>query len=75
MALLSRYRTNVRLLAGGTDLFLRLERRAVEPGGVVELMNSRSKLSSWRGAVQNAGRISGAVAGEIKIWRPRRDLN
>lgn len=41
-ALLRRYGTKARLLAGGTDLFIRLERRAVEPGVVVDLKQIRA---------------------------------
>ena len=41
-ALLRRYGTKARLLAGGTDLFLRMERRVVEPGVVVDLKKVRA---------------------------------
>ena len=41
-ALLHRYGTKAKLLAGGTDLFIRLERRAVEPGVVVDLKKIRA---------------------------------
>jgi carbon-monoxide dehydrogenase medium subunit len=41
-ALLRRYGTKAKLLAGGTDLFLRMERRAVEPGVVVDLKKVRA---------------------------------
>ena len=41
-ALLRRYGTNAKLLAGGTDLFIRLERRVVEPGVVVDLKKIRA---------------------------------
>jgi carbon-monoxide dehydrogenase medium subunit len=41
-ALLRRYGTKAKLLAGGTDLFLRMERRAVEPGVVVDVKKVRA---------------------------------
>jgi len=41
-ALLRRYGTKAKVLAGGTDLFIRLERRAVEPGVVVDLKKIRA---------------------------------
>jgi len=41
-ALLRRYGTKAKLLAGGTDLFIRLERRAIEPGVVVDLKKIRA---------------------------------
>ena len=41
-ALLNRYGTKARLLAGGTDLFLRMERRVVEPGVLVDLKKVRA---------------------------------
>jgi carbon-monoxide dehydrogenase medium subunit len=41
-ALLRRYGTKARLLAGGTDLFIRLERRVVEPVVVVDLKKVRA---------------------------------
>ena len=41
-ALLGRYETKARLLAGGTDLFLRMERRVVEPGVLVDLKKVRA---------------------------------
>lgn len=41
-SLLRRYGTKSRLLAGGTDLLLRLERRAVEPGVVIDLKKIRA---------------------------------
>ena len=41
-ALLGRYGTKAKLLAGGTDLFIRMERRAVEPGVVVDLKRIRA---------------------------------
>jgi len=41
-ALLRRYGTKARLLAGGTDLFIRLERRVVEPGILVDLKKIRA---------------------------------
>jgi carbon-monoxide dehydrogenase medium subunit len=41
-ALLRRYGTKAKLLAGGTDLFLRMERRVVEPGVLVDLKKVRA---------------------------------
>jgi carbon-monoxide dehydrogenase medium subunit len=41
-ALLRRYGTKAKLLAGGTDLFIRLERRVVEPSVVVDLKKIRA---------------------------------
>lgn len=41
-SLLRRYGNKVKLLAGGTDLCLRLERRLVEPGVVVDLKKIRA---------------------------------
>jgi hypothetical protein len=41
-ALLRRYGTKARLLAGGTDHFIRLERRVVEPGILVDLKKIRA---------------------------------
>jgi aerobic carbon-monoxide dehydrogenase medium subunit len=41
-ALLRRYGTKAKLLAGGTDLFIRMERRAVEPGVIVDLKKIRA---------------------------------
>ncbi len=41
-ALLRRYGTKAKLLAGGTDLFLRMERRAVEPGVVIDVKKVRA---------------------------------
>lgn len=41
-ALLRRYGTKAKLLAGGTDLFIRLERRVVEPAVVVDLKKIRA---------------------------------
>ena len=37
VSLLRRYGKKAALLAGGTDLMLRVERRAVTPGAVVDL--------------------------------------
>ena len=48
-ALLRRYGTQARLLAGGTDLLLRVERRLVEPGVVVDL----KKIRALRGIKAN----------------------
>jgi len=49
-ALLRRYGTKAKLLAGGTDLFIRLERRAVEPGVVVDLKKIRALQGIKAGA-------------------------
>src|SRR3989337_2307804 len=48
--LLRRYGTKAKLLAGGTDLFIRLERRAVEPGVVVDLKKIRALQGIKAGA-------------------------
>lgn len=40
-SLLRRYRTKAKLLAGGTDLLLRLERRLIEPSAVIDLKKIR----------------------------------
>ena len=49
-ALLRRYGTKAKLLAGGTDLFIRMERRAVEPGVVVDLKKIRALQGIKAGA-------------------------
>jgi len=41
-SLLRRYGNKVKLLAGGTDLCLRLERRLVDPSVVVDLKKVRA---------------------------------
>ena len=41
-SLLLRYGSKAKLLAGGTDLYLRMERRAVDPGVVLDLKKIRS---------------------------------
>jgi len=48
-SLLRRYRTKAKLLAGGTDLVLRLERRLVEPGVIIDL----KKIPALRGIKVN----------------------
>ncbi len=48
-ALLRHYGTQARLLAGGTDLLLRVERRLVEPGVVVDL----KRICALRGIKAN----------------------
>ena len=49
-ALLRRYGTKAKLLAGGTDLFIRMERRAVEPVVVVDLKKIRALQGIKAGA-------------------------
>src|SRR3989304_1683634 len=49
-ALLRRYGTKAKLLAGGADLFIRMERRAVEPGVVVDLKKIRALQGIKAGA-------------------------
>ena len=55
-ALLRRHGTKAKLLAGGTDLFIRLERRAVEPGDgliILEAMKMENEFNATvRGTVR-----------------------
>ena len=63
-ALLRRYGTKARLLAGGTDLFLRMERRVVEPGVVVDLKKVRA-LQGIKASAEGLTIRAGTLMDEI----------
>ena len=63
-ALLRRYGTKAKLLAGGTDLFLRMERRVVEPGVVVDLKKVRA-LQGIKASAEGLTIRAGTLMDEI----------